>query len=716
MKRFVSLLVMIVVCLTLSAQGKLTPGAQLSIERYKAKTARKAAKALDPNTQEKKAENVTLVLKVAEDNVAETVKQIKAAGATIYSRLGKQVVVSIPVDSVEALQKIEGVLRIDKGHKGRKKTDVTRVETGVNMLNGPAAPLPATSVTGKGVNVCISDVGIDFQHPAFKDAEGRSRIKCVYLMDDEGGNKFTVNDPVIGEYTFPGSVYDTPELIAQLTTDDDEEYHGTHTASIAAGSISPLGFGGMAPEADLVLIPFRELSGEGYEEITEDDIAELAIAFAAAYGEKSQQPTVLSVSANSHAGPHDGTSTVTEAIEEASTKIIPVFSAGNEGGYPIHLHHVFTSSKPSINTILIGLLEDESGEYEYQYMADVAGYTRRVNGTDDEVKVKLTLKSINMLTGALNTLWTSEECSIKYGEEPKMQYVSSDTDANLAKYFDGEVMVSAYDNGDGRLAFRADVYGGIKKLYLFQLTISGAKGTEIDAWDNLAGFGGVEFIGLPGYVDGDSEMSAGDWTCTDRVISVGAYCANTILRDYDGTTTDTSVGQDEDVDKESDIAWFSSYGTSFNGVVQPTVCAPGVNVVSAFNHYYVSDGVAEGMQWQGYPYGAESGTSMSCPVVSGIIALWLQANPDMTFEDVKDVLSHSSTNDNFTADAPDRWGYGKINAVKGLEYLASLGIQTPGNDADSNVSDAVYDLQGRRIFGKPTHGMYIQNRKIIVIK
>ena len=59
MKRFVSLLVMIVVCLTLSAQGKLTPGAQLSIVRYKAKTARKAAKALDPNTQEKGSMSVS---------------------------------------------------------------------------------------------------------------------------------------------------------------------------------------------------------------------------------------------------------------------------------------------------------------------------------------------------------------------------------------------------------------------------------------------------------------------------------------------------------------------------------------------------------------------------------------------------------------------------------------------------------------------------------
>ena len=35
---------------------------------------------------------------------------------------------------------------------------------------------------------------------------------------------------------FPGLVYDTPELIATLTTDKEDEVHGTHTAGIAAGA------------------------------------------------------------------------------------------------------------------------------------------------------------------------------------------------------------------------------------------------------------------------------------------------------------------------------------------------------------------------------------------------------------------------------------------------------------------------------------------------
>ena len=64
------------------------------------------------------------------------------------------------------------------------------------------------------------------------------------------------------------------------------------------------------------------------------------------------------------------------------------------------------------------------------------------------------------------------------------------------------------------------------------------------------------------------------------------------------------------------------------------------------------------MQWQGYPYGASSGTSQAAPTVSGIIACWLQAKPDMTLDDVKTLLSLTSRTDEFTSSEPVKWGYG----------------------------------------------------------
>ena len=724
MRRITLFLMLTALCLSVMAQGKLTPQARLNIERQKAKAFRQLSshssmggESLAPAKQNPLT--VKLVVKVSADKAAETFTQMKAAGATICSKLGQQAVIRIPVDSVPALERIEGVLRIDKGHKGHLKTDVTRNVSGVNLLNGPDLPATATAYTGQGVLTCVLDGAFDFHHPAFKDSEGRSRIKCVYVGNSDEGRKFTINDPEAGKFTFSGSLFDTPELIATLTTDMIGETHGTHTAAIAAGSITPQGFGGMAPEADIVLIPIGFINEEDYD--NEDDIIEEALAFAVAYAQECHQPMVLSVSMNSHSGPHDGTSSVTEAIETASESIVPVFSAGNEGSYPIHLSQKFTNAKTSIKTLLIAITEEEDDSHPYYYFPDVVGYTR----AGDEVSVQLALMSINMM-GRLSTVWTSEKFTATPGCEMVYQLVTSEEDETLAQYFDGMVGIAAYDNGDGRLAVNVMADGGMDDIYLFQLTISGSANTEIDLWDNLAGFGGRNFIGLSGYVDGDSEMSAGDWTCTDRVISVGAYCANILHRDYDGTVTDTSVGdnKDEDYDVLNDIAWFSSYGTSFNDVAQPTVCAPGVNIVSAWSQYAITEGtsVSDQMQWQNGAYSAESGTSMACPVVSGIVALWLQADPTLTFDDVKDVLAHSSDTSD-TTDNPVRWGYGKIDAAKGIEYLTNVpsGIKevTPNHPSAHSASShhrQLYDLQGRSVVGKPVSGIYVSNGKKVVVR
>ena len=713
---------MLAVALVAMAQGKLTPQAQISIAKQKTHATR-SGRQLAPAEGGKK---VMLVVKVSPENAAQTFRQMKAAGAVVRTKLGQQATVSIPADSVPALERIKGVLRIDSGHKGRLKTDKARQATGVSLLNGPTLPDGATLYSGKGVNICLIDVGIDFQHPAFKDSQGRSRIKCVYLNNSDEGRKFTVSDPEAGDYTFPGSVFDTPELIASLTTDVSGEYHGTHTAAIAAGTLSPQGFGGMAPDADLVLIPAGYFDEDLYDD--EEDVIEEALAFAVAYANQSDQPTVLSASLNSHAGAHDGSSSVTQAIEAASESLIPVFSAGNEGGYPIHLYQKFTSDKKSVKTLMLGITDDYSGRHEMMNMINVTGITR----TGSQVSVQLTLKSVSKI-GSLKTVWQSEPVTATLGGDMESQIVSSDDDTTLGKYFDGEVALAAGDNGDGRLAVSVMAEGGTDPtgmilMYLFELIISGEDGTEIDLWDDYAGFGGRNYLGLSGYEDGDSDISGGDWTSTERVVSVGAYCTNTLQRNYDGTTTDTSKPEDEDEEPfvQGDIAWFSSYGESFNGVAQPTVCAPGVNIVSAMSQYVIGDNADESMLWQGGAYTAESGTSMACPVVAGIVALWLEAAPTLSLDEVKEVMANSSDNDNFTSGKPIRWGYGKINAKGGIDYInASIsGIANNTANSSSLTDDGIYDLSGRRVSVSSASsvtsvlpkGIYVHNGRKFVVK
>lgn len=706
--RFFTLIFSIIFSLGVMAQGRLTPQAVMKLQKAKAAITKKDGASQAPAQT---VPTVVMLVKVSTENATKTYQQIRAAGGSILGKIGRQAVVEMPVDQVETISSLKGVERIDVTHKGKWKTDVTRNETGVSLIDG-SDPSVVTAYTGKGVTVCLIDEGFDYQHPAFKDSEGRSRIKCVYIMSDNNGRKFTVEDPDAGTYTFPGSVYDTPELISTLTTDNKGETHGTHTAGIAAGSRSPLGFGGMAPGADIVLVPLNDKPVEGIDENDALAYLELAFSFVEAYAKQSAQPIVLSASLNSHHGPHDGTSSVTEAIEDLSQSVIPVFSAGNEGVYPIHLYQKFTNTKTSVKTLLLGLIENDDESKGFTYISDVAGYTR----TGDKVGVKLTLKSLNPFTGKLTSIWSSDECTITEGGDPQTVFVSSSDDSGLAQYFTGAVSLGAFTAENGKLCVAASVQGTMTKIQFFELAISGSAGTEIDLWDELIGFGGVQYVGVSGYVDGSSDMSAGDWTSTERVISVGAYCANTDMRSYDGSVTDTSVDANpEDGYTLHDIAPFSSYGTSFNGVVQPVVCSPGTNVVSSLNSYNFTEGVSSTMQWDGHPYGAEDGTSMACPVVSGIVALWLQAKPDMTLDDIKDVMKNSSTTDSYTNKDSYRWGYGKINASKGIEYINALtGIRDV--PTTSTTSDTTYDLQGRLVQGSPQRGIYIRNGRKVVVR
>ena len=192
-------MMVLAVCMMAIAQVKLTPQAQLLVIKQKNKIERKAAKARArgkvyvPTVKEQR---MTLVVKVSQEGAAETFAQLKAKGAKVLSKLGHQAVVSVPVDSIDAIGRLDGVLRIDVGHKGRLKTDISMKETGVSKIDGtqPNAPY---SYTGKGVTVCVIDMGFDFQHPAFKDAEGRSRIS-VYMIGNEDGRKFSVEDDEAG--------------------------------------------------------------------------------------------------------------------------------------------------------------------------------------------------------------------------------------------------------------------------------------------------------------------------------------------------------------------------------------------------------------------------------------------------------------------------------------------------------------------------------------
>ena len=676
-----------------SAHNKLTPNAQLSL--LQKQTARydsngKKLQALDADP------SITLVVEVESNDAAGTFAQIRETGATVLSKLGHQAVISIPVDNVDDLVAIEGVKKVDATSKGQLKTDVSLVETGVSLIDGTVPGLEEV-YTGKGVTICLVDMGFDFQHPAFKDADGNTRLRCVYLPGNNNGHKFIVEDDEAGTIAYPGSVFDTPELIATLTTDTDMDSHGTHTAGIAAGTRSPLGFGGMAPDADIVLVSTE----------AEENVNEIAFQFVAHYAQQIDAPVVLSASMNSHHGPHNGTGMMPELIDELSHHVIPVLSVGNEGNKHLHIYKAFDEENSSIKAFLARAtpIIGEDDNTKKMMGSVVCGYSRNTLGEDDTLSVQIGL--LRLSSG--EAVWQTEPLTISPSQDGYIE-IFSDDDEILSQFMQGGFVGISGRVVDGKIELLAAVQGVRIKRLPFFISLSSSSHIEMDLWETIDEF---EAINMEGYTLGDSEFSCGDWTSTPNVISVGNYVANTTSRLYTGSVIDES-----DLYTLDDISYKSSYGVSLNGVAQPTVAAPGNNVVSSINHYTCDKEIAESMQWQGYPYDGMSGTSMSCPTVSGIIALWLQADPTLTLDEIKEVLAATSRNDEFTAASPIKWGYGKIDAAAGIEYIKrTTAVNSIMSDEPAVDSNLWFDITGRSYNSKPTApGIYINSGKKYIIK
>jgi subtilisin family serine protease len=212
--------------------------------------------------------------------------------------------------------------------------------------------------------------------------------------------------------------------------------------------------------------------------------------------------------------------------------------------------------------------------------------------------------------------------------------------------------------------------------------------TDLTVWTSQ--FAYFRNYGYDWAESGSSNGSINDLATTDSVISVGSYNTRQTAPLRDGTiyyrTRSTPV----------EISYFSAFGPDENGINRPDVCAPGSMVLASGNRY---DTNAHNIDlWQPsafvngveYPYCPDLGTSMSAPVVAGAVALWLQANPNLSAADVRDILANTSYTDKYVrAGSPERWGSGKLDVNAGMRYVLHLQTVTgdANNDGEVNIAD-----------------------------
>ena len=145
---------------------------------------------------------------------------------------------------------------------------------------------------------------------------------------------------------------------------------------------------------------------------------------------------------------------------------------------------------------------------------------------------------------------------------------------------------------------------------------------------------------------------------------------------------------------DDQMAVFSSRGpTSLDVFAKPDLVAPGVGIESlstpdstfyrTLSPYLLAGTVATGY----LPYLSLTGTSMAAPVVSGTIALLLQANPALTPNAVKAILQYTA--EVYPGYDPLTQGAGFLNAEGALELGRALVTSTATNGSPSSWSRSV---------------------------
>ena len=150
------------------------------------------------------------------------------------------------------------------------------------------------------------------------------------------------------------------------------------------------------------------------------------------------------------------------------------------------------------------------------------------------------------------------------------------------------------------------------------------------------------------------------------------------------------------IDRSDDrIAGFSSRGpTAIDLAAKPDLVAPGVGIESLSDPnsaFYTTQSqyLLEGTVPTTYlPYLSQSGTSMAAPVVSGTVALMLQANPSLTPNQVKAILQ-------YTAQVYPRYDL----LTEGAGFLNAKGAVDLARDIASGSLTFSPEWSGRIIWG-----------------
>lgn len=646
-------------------------------------------------------------------------------GYEIENELGRVVIVRVTAAEMEAIAAIDEVVQVSLGFDAEPMMRVARANAKVDDVHKAAASSGLShGYTGEGVIVGMMDTGLDPNHLNFRDGDGNLRIKNYWEIKGADGSVV---------------LYDTPEKIGAFETDLRQETHATHVLGIMAGSHNAKPGSGNGTVATLSrtgkpsisasnVNPYYGVAKDAEMSVCSGTLENNNITIAAGrfrdYVKTTGKPGVLNFSLGNQRGPHDGTDASSIALADVGKDVLICMSAGNEGDANISLSKNLTASDKTVKTFVSSGL---SG----------SGYLDIWSSGSQTLKV--TLAAINLTNGnILGKFDVPTPSSFSFIGGTSVKYSNVVKNAQFGNTF-GQSSYIGYSANLNTANNRYDVYltfnlSGTAANTAAAVIVEGASGNTIDMYGSMV----LQSNGMAGYLSGSPANSINGLACGDNILVVGAY-----VNSNPYITIGGEKSWDASKYPQGGIAAFSSYGHTFQGRQLPDVVGPGMGMISSYNSYYVrneiNDYVAKGLinpvntkteaqlrteaesnysVWINSPdktdpddkktplknyWGEMSGTSMSSPFVAGVLALWSQAAAEkgvrLSMDDVKKVIAATADKDDFTAQQPERWGMGKINALAGLKYiLANEMGGVDGIASDDPESSLIIEPVGQGVY------------------
>lgn len=439
--------------------------------------------------------------------------------------------------------------------------------------------------SGRGVVVGLVDWGCDFKHVNFIARNGRTRLRALWDQRGSGRGSPSYGYGVVHNRRAIDRALASDDPFAELgydpidADDDDNGTHGTHVMDIAAG-VPNAGPGGVAPGAEIVFVHLAALSW-GPRHIASSVCLLEAVDFISRVA--GAKPWVINLSLGSHAGPHDGTTLVEQALDALVTSgpgRVIVQSCGNYGKRPVHTAGRLAPGRRRRLRWHVDPSDQTPNEIELWYPGR------------DSIAMNLIAPDGRTVARAL----PDSHGTIVDGTQQIGRFAHRRGDPN---------------NGDNQATIILDperARRGPWQVELEALTIADG---HYHVWierDEVTR-GSQSRLARADFVP---TTTTGTICNGQHTISVGAYDPQTRAR-----------------------AWFSSIGPTRDGRNKPDILAKGVGIVAAR-----SDGSDDDQAL----VTTKSGTSMASPHVAGAVAVLLEAaQQPLTAGEVKQILIETGT-------------------------------------------------------------------------